>query len=195
MSDLAPYLQDTWGPLRAEASWGFDAMDIAGWPERPIQHLYRALGDDAGVRAVVIESGDFGRGDVLELAPSSGVVSEADAIAHVRAFSGDIGTLAFKLILRAHVRRRPSGPPEPAWVDEGTEATLLPGSGALRAEARLILEHSLFRPVSPTGISNAELYGLNAPILRRLLERFAAEFGRLVEFEGPGVGPAGFAPA
>ena len=194
MTDLSPYVQDTWGPLRAEASWAFDAMDIAGWPERPIHHLYRALGDDARVRAVEIESGDFGPGDVLELAPASGVVSEEDAIAHVRAFGGEIGTLAFKLLLRAYVRRTPSAAPEPAWVDEGTEVTLLPGNGAMRAEARLILEHSLFRPTSPTGLANAELYRLNAPILQRLLERFAAEFGRLVEYEGPGAGPTGFEP-
>lgn len=192
MSEFPSYVQDTWGPLRAEASWAFDAMDVAGWPQRSIQHLYRALGDDACVRAVDIESGDFGPGDVLELAPAAGVVSEEAAIAHVGAFSGEIGTLAFELLLRAYVRRVPNAPPELAWVDEGTEVTLLPGNGAMRAEARLILEHSLFRQTSPTGLANDELYRLNAPILQRLLERFAAEFGPLVEYEGPGAVPTGF---
>ena len=118
-------------------------------------------------------------------------VSEDEAVAHVTAFSGLIGAMAFGLDLRVHVRERPAGPPRLHWVGEETEATLEPASAAFPASAQLHIWHSLFHPRSPDGDDNGVLADLNAPILRRLVARFAQQFGPLTETEGPNVTETG----
>jgi hypothetical protein len=188
------YRCDTWGPLKSAATWYFRASRVQAWPEDAIRRLYRTLGEDARVRAVHIESGDFRPGDVLHLAPAGGTVPVDAALAHAAAFRGAIGTLAFDLEIRAYVCAIAGGAPALAWVGEGTEATLMPDAPPLEADARLNLWHSLFRPRSPQGADNEALYRLNAPILAGLLRRFAEEFGLLVEYEGAGVTEAGFRP-
>jgi hypothetical protein len=188
-----PYLTDTWGPMRAPARWYFSAERVLCWPGDAIHRLYAALDGDGRVRAVGIESGSWGPDDVLDL-HRAGPIPEDEAVAHVAAFSGQIGTLAFGLDLRAYVRERPAGPPRLLWVGEGTEATLEPTSTALPAGAQLHIWHSLFHICSPEGDDNRVLADLNAPILRRLLGRFAEQFGPLTETEGRNVTQTGIAP-
>jgi hypothetical protein len=188
------YLHDTWGPLKYAARWCFSASRIALWPEEAIHRLYRALEDDGRVRAVRIESGDFRAGDVLDLVSHERAIPVGEAVAHALAFSGEIGTLALELELRAYVRKVVGGPPQLAWVGEGTEATLMPAAPPLAAEACLHLWSTLFRPRSPDGLDNDELYRLNAPILTRLIHRLDKELGSLAEFEGAGVCETGFVP-
>lgn len=185
-------MTDTWGPMRAPARWYFSAERVVRWPDDAIRRLYAALDDDGRVRTVGIESGSWGPGDVLDLR-RAGPVGEDEAIAHVKAFSGQIGTLAFGLDLRVYVRARPTGPPRLDWVGEETEATLEPTSTVLPAGAQLHIHHSLFQARSPDGADNGELADLNAPILRRLLARFAQQFGPLTDTEGRNVTETGIA--
>ncbi len=110
MNMPATYLHDTWGPLKYAASWCFDASGV-GWPGEAVARFYCALGEGARVRSVRIESGDFGPGDVHDLAPAEGHVSAEQAAAHVRAFNGQIGALALGLEFHAYVREREDGPP------------------------------------------------------------------------------------
>ncbi|WP_394849986.1 hypothetical protein LZC95_21330 [Pendulispora brunnea] len=192
---LKTYVRDTWGLLEYPVGWCLRSpQNEEAWPEESLRRFYRSLGEDARVRAIRIESCEHYQGDVFNLAPSSGIVTFTEAISHIRAFRGELGTIVLELELRVFARSKESGPLEMVWVGDRTEGVFSPASQYSQARFWFEIGHTLFRPHSRDGMDNRELARINAPILRGMLERLQQEFGPPSEYEGDGVTSDGFEP-
>ncbi|WP_394849987.1 hypothetical protein LZC95_21335 [Pendulispora brunnea] len=189
------YVRDTWSLLEYQVGWCFNSPETdEAWPGESLRRFYRALGEYGRVRAVRIESGEYYHGDVFNLCPENRTISFDEAMAHLRAFRGELGTVVLELELRVFVRLVENRPLEIAWVGERTEGIFYPTGPHSNAHFWFKLGHTLFRAHSRDGADNSELAHLNAPVLRQILERFKLEFGPADEYDGEDVTLDGFEP-
>ncbi len=189
-STMQQYVHDTWRPMQSGGTWCFEAPILRGpgGLAAGLRRLMEVFGPDWRINRVDIESGDAPdaprrlTGESLAL---------GDIVGLVEGFPGQVSVLAMKVDADAYVRETPGGAPVRLWLHEDMEITLWPREAPLAAEVCLEMSHSLFRPESPDGDDNRELYDLNRPILAGLLAGLEARFGPLSDYEHD-AGPGGY---